>query len=94
MDDCISREAVKELYCRICMDKNICYRSKDNCEDLKLFDKLPSVTPERPHGHWKEFDHGMGLVFLKCSRCGEFQSRADNHNFCPNCGADMRGEQK
>ena len=45
-EDAISRQAVKDLFCRICMESNICYRSKETCEDLKLFDKLPSVKPQ------------------------------------------------
>lgn len=27
----------------------------------------------------------------ECSKCGDTQ--IEKHNFCPNCGADMRGEQ-
>ena len=46
-EDCVSREAVKKLYCNICMDKNICYRNKENCGELNLFDKLPPVTPKQ-----------------------------------------------
>ena len=61
-----------------------------DCLDAYTDEGCPNVI-ERPKGEWIEFDHGMGIVFLKCSRCGEFQSRADNHSFCPNCGADMRG---
>lgn len=30
------------------MESNLCYRSKETCEDLKLFDKLPSVKPQEP----------------------------------------------
>ena len=48
MNDLISRQAVKDLFCRICMESNLCYRSKETCEDLKLFDKLPSVKPQEP----------------------------------------------
>lgn len=47
-DDAVSRQAVKDLFCRICMESNLCYRSKETCEDLKLFDKLPSVKPQEP----------------------------------------------
>lgn len=52
----------------------------------------PPVTPKPRTGKWIEFNHGWGLIFLKCPFCGEFQSKADNHNFCPNCGAKMEGE--
>ena len=47
-DRAISLNAVKDLYCRICMESNLCYRSKEGCGDLRLFDKLPSVKPQEP----------------------------------------------
>lgn len=37
------------------------------------------------HGRWIWKDH-----YLVCSECGE---ENDRKNYCPNCGADMRGEQ-
>ena len=86
-EDAISREAVKELYCRICMDKNICYRSKENCEDLRLFDNLPSVPSRK--GHWVK--KGAWNTRPVCSECGAFNN-SKYKNFCPNCGADMRGD--
>jgi len=44
-DRAISLNAVKDLFCKICMENNLCYRSKETCEDLRLFDKLPPVNP-------------------------------------------------
>ena len=49
-DRAISLNAVKDLFCRICMESNLCYRSEETCEDLKLFDKLPSVNPQPKTG--------------------------------------------
>ena len=46
-DKTISLNAVKDLFCRICMESKICYRSKETCVDLKLFDKLSSVIPQQ-----------------------------------------------
>ena len=40
-DRAISLNAAKDLFCRICMESKICYRSKETCVDLRLFDKLP-----------------------------------------------------
>ena len=44
---------------------------------------------ERPKGEWEEYacteDRG-------CSLCGYMVSFYREHHFCPNCGADMRGE--
>ena len=51
---------------------------------------LPSVTPIRPKGKWNERDYG------KCSICGEYTPETEQgfyfSDFCPHCGADMRGE--
>lgn len=49
--------------------------------------------PERKKGKWiDETFKPWGLVYhpYKCDQCGE-HSEADS-DFCPNCGADMRGE--
>lgn len=42
-------------------------------------------------GEWIEHEIEGTLRWLTCSKCGfEYINRKDN--FCPNCGADMRGE--
>ena len=49
--------------------------------------------PERKKGRWIEHNPhkwGLGIVF-ECSECGE-KIDCEPSNFCPNCGADMRGE--
>lgn len=63
-------------------------------------DKLPTIDSAslRPKGEWisasfwkKRRGHHVQLVFKKCSLCN-FRAKARwNDNFCPNCGADMRG---
>ena len=42
---------------------------------------------ERPQGKWVKIGE-IGLAY-KCSRCDEVSVIPTN--FCPNCGADMRG---
>ena len=55
---------------------------------------LPSVQPERQTGHWERDGH-----HIKCSVCGIWMCDTDRegdaipNSFCPNCGADMKGEQ-
>lgn len=44
---------------------------------------------DRPKGEWADVS-GEGTAY-KCSECGEVM--CCNDNFCPNCGADMRGEE-
>lgn len=72
-----------------------------------LIDNAPTVEA-RPKGKWIHYEQVNGLGgFWKCSCCGEpaiFIPRLDidnvqmygwdnsKTNFCPNCGADMRGD--
>ena len=62
---------------------------------LNMAIKALSV-PEREKGEWIEQEDGNDFYY-KCSCCGdEFFLIAglpedNNYNFCPNCGADMRG---
>lgn len=64
----------------------------DHCEAdaVRMAIKALEEHPERKKGKW---------IDGKCSNCGEhapFWSMASTYyesNFCPNCGADMRGEK-
>lgn len=50
--------------------------------------RIPSVEPERKRGKWMPFDN----PWYKCSECGAVrENKSFMENFCPNCGADMRG---
>lgn len=56
---------------------------------------MPTIE-ERKKGKWlKSYaDHeafGVRPFFRYCSACNE--STVFPYNFCPNCGADMRGEE-
>jgi len=63
-----------------------------------------NVQPVR-HGHWIIKDNpGTGWYRVTCSECGEdvtsvapvigfFPNARVTWDFCPECGADMRGEQ-
>lgn len=62
----------------------------------------PTIDPEslRPKGEWitmsywkKRRGHHVQLVFKKCSLCNTRVKARWNNNFCPNCGADMRGDK-
>ena len=60
-------------------------------ENIPAADVRPVV-----HGEWQEKAVWDDVVFV-CSNCGEPWTliegtpEQNNMNFCPNCGADMRG---
>lgn len=59
-------------------------------------DWMPTIE-ERKTGKWIEQDDGWDGVYYECSCCKEAFTLIDGtpsdnlYNFCPNCGADMRG---
>ena len=75
----------------------------------KLLDKkqkelyvLPSAQPERKRGKWIYSEDEYGVDGYHCDKCGffvpwdyvhKFINYIEDYNYCPNCGADMRGEQ-
>lgn len=81
--DCVSRESVKKLLNEGWL-RGI-YPSSGN------IDALPSVTPERPRGKWIEHQDRKKQIYAECSNCG-FKNYAGILNYCPECGADMKGE--
>ena len=97
MSDLISRqEAIDEI-------KEI-YEWHDNVTKERIiehFKQLPSAQPERKTGQLK---YESAYNWFRCNVCrkiypSEFMQYFDScqyqpgFNFCPNCGADMRGEQ-
>ena len=51
----------------------------------------PTIEPERKRGKWIDRSGGIEGAWNYCSVCGE--QAIDLYDFCPNCGADMRGEE-
>ena len=62
---------------------------------LHLLDDMPTIEAEpRKHGKWERFslDDGYDGTTRKCSICG-YKWGDEEYHYCPNCGADMRGEK-
>ena len=60
-------------------------------------DGVKKVLSERPQGEWidtGEEQGALGIIYKirKCSKCSWEHSLVIPDNFCPNCGADMRGD--
>lgn len=97
-EDAISRQdAINALDDEITITgKSNAYVVKDYVQRVKRkLEKLPSVTPKRKTGNWIIDGH-----HIVCSECGTVMCNTDREgdsfptNFCPNCGADNRGELK
>ena len=56
---------------------------------------LPTIQPEPKEGKWEQVSaqryFASASYIYRCSVCGENNLR--NTKYCPNCGADMRGEK-
>ena len=61
------------------------------------FDALLNVpSADRPSGEWLKFGLGRGTRILFCTNCERrievpLSQSDSNYNFCPNCGARMKG---
>lgn len=58
-------------------------------------DDAPTIDPVK-HGKWIKAERqgcwSYADVYKQCSECGNVTFLAEKMNYCPNCGADMRGE--
>ena len=108
MQDLISRQAAIDAICKegTRLERNgtvaMC-EIKQWCIDL--LERLPSAQPERKKGKWivgtveHKYTHEHRDA-RQCSECGamyfHYARQEDIEdvvpNFCPNCGADMRGK--
>ena len=73
-------------------------------EIREALDTVPSVTPEQKRGKWNAYYHGINETpsfTYSCNQCGYSapyglyggKYSQKEWNFCPNCGANMKGEQ-
>ena len=64
---------------------------------IKLLKDIPTADV-RPvvRGEWisyiEESPEGTKYIGHRCSVCNEWEGFAEGCNFCPNCGAKMKGE--
>ena len=60
---------------------------RDVYDIVESIEELPSAPDSRQRGEWVDNHNGTFV----CDQCGCKHSKS---NFCPNCGADMRGEDE
>ena len=58
-------------------------------------DNFPAadVAPVR-RGHWIKRGYACGEAEFECSHCHEIEWRANETDYCPNCGAKMEVDYK
>ena len=64
------------------------------CDVMRRLKNLPSAPPKRMRGKW--IKRGGTINCSICKHCNWsecFEHTVMNFNYCPNCGADMRGKQ-
>ena len=59
-------------------------------EAVDMVRELPSAQQQCKTGKWEVFCPNLKYKY-HCSECGAYHSAM--YDFCPTCGADMRGKQ-
>lgn len=93
--ECLKRETSgTDIDCnyRNCDECNLCYEQGNMGEQKEALDMaIEALEQTRPKGKWIGEENLDGSIRYMCDNCKEFES-VDYYDFCPNCGADMRGE--
>lgn len=65
-------------------------------EAFNFLNDMPTAdVRENVHGNWVKGEETYdGFMVHRCSECEWFGYDVTGVNFCPHCGADMRGEPK
>ena len=106
MSDLIDRDALmKEFQTFVRRSNNHDYALVPTWNDaVSLVGSMPSAEPERKKGKWIDYDAEdindypiEAWQSCRCTSCGKWHTTPykynfDQYPFCPNCGADMRGE--
>ena len=96
MDDLISRQAAIDA-----INRNV-YRHTYLEQIVDIIKNMPSAQPDangRNVGKWirHSIGHQNTPWGFDCSACGKWfvigEDTANHYNYCPNCGADMKGEE-
>lgn len=87
MDDMISRQAAISRAVTITM-----FGRDIRVVGVSELENLPSAQPERKPGHWEIYI--ISMLDGEGCRCSECRVEGVPYwDFCPNCGADMRGDK-
>lgn len=99
MDDYIKRSYALKAVCDYCVMN--CDVDEEKCHQYDFMqNNIPAAdVRENVRGKWKN----TVAFHIECSECGcnisankgiVFFTHDSKYNFCPNCGADMRGNEE
>ena len=97
----INQETLKNAYDNCRSGKNPCskcqYVDEKNCNLAMVSDALKLLKEKSQVAKWDHLSDASDKSFKgRCSQCGFIHYFIEGHdsqyNFCPQCGADMRGE--
>ena len=93
--DCISRDAVMHILDEVGGDFDSPREAVVPIDYIAdMVSELPFVTAQPKMGRWVKTIGENGVTSaLRCSECGFEDNRYELFNYCPECGADMRGEE-
>ena len=69
--------------------EQVSYSREDAADCIRYMDAV-DVVPVR-HGRWRTHSDRPDSLIRSVCNCGFDMWKHDPHNYCPNCGADMRG---
>ncbi len=88
-------------WCNECpgFDRDDCFKLSDKTRKKwteEIIKALPPAQPEPKEGHWIEDGIYRDVIECYCSKCGQIMTTAATvrMNYCPNCGAKMKGERQ
>ena len=91
----LTEEEFQEILFSLYLSLGCCcedYEEKPVIESIEKLKKQSTAdVVEVVHGEWMKCKRIQGVKYFMCSLCGKMEK--NEHNFCPNCGADMRGEK-
>ena len=74
--------------------KEACAEGAYGYVDAKQISEAPTIDAMLVrHGQWKTTSNRPDTLICSICKCGFDMWKHDPHNFCPNCGAKMDGDE-